>query len=564
MKNLIKVINFFGRKLKLKILIIILLILFSSILEAFSLATIFPYVDFLINQKIGVSEKVAVFLKFIIDLEAINYLNFSIFIFLIFLFKNLIVTVSVYLQNRIVYSFQKLLGIELLKIYTKKPLIFFSKINSSSIVRNLTIDLTNYTNGINSFVNLITEFFFIFLIFTILVFINFKVTLILLSFFIFFSFVFYSLTKKKLKALGVQRSEYDEKRIKSINQTINGIYDIKLNFSINYFIERFAAQLGSYTKIVGFFNFLLNTPKIWIEMITLSTFILAIIFVSKLQDNNFLDFIPLIGLYAASAFKIMPSFSRILVHYQNINYATVVFQSFYDVFISNKNNKIKTKKLNLSLNYLALKNINFAYKDKNKIIKNFSYKFKIGNIYGLSGESGAGKSTLLKIIMGIYENYTGKININNKFDIKRNIIGWQGKISFVPQKPFYFDETIYENICFGTKVNSENTLKVKNLIKYLNLNNKIKNLKLGIETKMGEGGSLFSGGELQRIALARALFKEPELLILDESFNALDLKNKKKVFEYLNLIKKNKIIIIVTHEIDILKRCSKKLILKKN
>ena len=81
---------------------------------------------------------------------------------------------------------------------------------------------------------------------------------------------------------------------------------------------------------------------------------------------------------------------------------------------------------------------------------------------------------------------------------------------------------------------------------------------------MGEGGSIFSGGELQRIALARALFKEPELLILDESFNALDLKNKKKVFEYLDLIKKNKIIIIVTHEADILKRCSKKLQLKKN
>ena len=564
MKNLIKIVNLFGRKLKIKILIGILIILFSAILEAFSLATIYPYVDFLINQKISVSEKVAVFLKFIIDFEKINYLNFTFFIFLVFFFKNLIITISVYLLNRIVYGFQKLLGIELLKIYTKKPLIFFSKINSSTIVRNLTIDLTNFTNSISSFINLITEVFFIFLIFTILVFINFKVTIILLSFFIFFSFIFYSFTKKKLKALGIQRSECDEKRIKTINQTINGIYDIKLNFSINYFIERFAVQLGSYTKIVGFFNFLLNTPKIWIEMITLSSFILAIIFFLKSQNSNFLDFIPLIGLYAVSAFKIMPSFTRILVHYQNIHYSSGVFQNFYDIFISNKNKKKKIKKLNLSLNYLTLRNINFAYKNKNKIIKNFSYKFKIGNIYGLSGESGAGKSTLLKIIMGIYENYTGKIKLNNKLDIKRNIIGWQGKISFVPQKPFYFDETIYENICFGTKVSSENILKVKKLIKYLNLDNKIKNLKLGIETKMGEGGSIFSGGELQRIALARALFKEPELLILDESFNALDLKNKKKVFEYLDIIKKNKIIIIVTHEADILKRCSKKLKLKKN
>ena len=558
MNLILKIISELNLRDKTNILISLLLIFISALLEMFSLAILLPYTNFLVfgNFENSQFESIQRIVEYVLD-DNLNLLSFTIVIFLVFLFKNIFFGASIYKVISSVVDIQQNIAQKLFLNYSTKSLKFYKNTNTSSILRNLTLDLTNFTNGLSSFLSLITEIMFIISICLLLFIANFQVTLFLIVLFGVCSFLFYFFTNKKLKKIGRERVIFDAKKIKNINQTFNGIFDIRINGSLIPFIDSFTQIVRKLRNLLGTYQFFLQTPKIYIEIVTVSSFLVLIIIFSIMENNNqVIGYLPLIGLYAASAFKLMPSFNRMLVQFQNLNYSSEVFKNYFNFLkITKKVKKVdfNSKKF-LNFYKLNIQNLHFKYGEKT-LFSNLNYQFKKGYIYGISGKSGVGKSTLINLILGLYQPYKGKISLDNKYEIKKLHSKWHQILSYVPQKPFFFDETIFTNITFSGFKDNEKLKKVNECLRFVNLNKKIKSLKNGLSTIIGEGGAKFSGGELQRLSIARSLYKKSEIIILDEATNSLDMKNQNIIMKNLKKLSHNKLIILVSHEKNILKKC---------
>ena len=216
------------------------------------------------------------------------------------------------------------------------------------------------------------------------------------------------------------------------------------------------------------------------------------------------------------------------------------------------------KKINFS-NHILLKNISFSYKDRNKknmLFERINLKIKKGEFIGIKGKSGSGKSTLMDIMLGLIKPTKGKIFVDNH-EIKKNKILWQNTVSHIPQDIILLDESIKNNIALG-EVSSEISKKQLNeAIKKSRLTDFIKKLPKKTNTIVGERGSKISGGERQRIGIARALYRNSEVLFLDETTSNLDKSTEIEFLKSINRIKKEKTIILISHSDTALKYCDK-------
>ena len=191
--------------------------------------------------------------------------------------------------------------------------------------------------------------------------------------------------------------------------------------------------------------------------------------------------------------------------------------------------------------------MNFSYVPKYKIFDNASFEFEKGKSYGITGPSGVGKSTFIDLITGLTKPDSGKILIDNKELNSANITAWQKKISFVPQDPIMLDATVFENIIFNEVTINNASKKVDVVIKHSESFDFIQRLEKKLETTLGERGIRISGGQKQRISIARALFRDFEILILDESTSAIDYSTEEKIFNSILNYYKDKLILIISH-----------------
>ena len=212
---------------------------------------------------------------------------------------------------------------------------------------------------------------------------------------------------------------------------------------------------------------------------------------------------------------------------------------------------------------IDLKNINFSYNKNSKILNNVNLRIKKNTIIGIVGQSGSGKSTLVDLILGLIKPDNGEILIDDKPLNKYNIREWQNTTSFVSQFPYFINSSIKDNISFLSDKKKENKTLLAQSIKNSELSNLLNKRKKGIDTKIGDKGVRFSGGEKQRIAIARALYRNSSFLILDEATSSMDVITEQKI---LNNIKNNylqKTIIIISHRVKSLKICNKIFVLNK-
>ena len=205
---------------------------------------------------------------------------------------------------------------------------------------------------------------------------------------------------------------------------------------------------------------------------------------------------------------------------------------------------------------IKIENLSFKYpKMSTKVFEDASLILNVGEITGLCGESGSGKSTFLNLLSGLDNNFTGNILIDNKNLNKENIT-WADQVAYISQNPFFLDDTIKNNIAYAEEEPDEK--KLLECIKFSQLESLIDNLENGINNLIGEDGARLSGGQLQRLAIARALYKDFNILILDESLNALDINNETKIIDILSELKKNRIVLLTSHKKSIIDRCDTK------
>jgi ABC-type multidrug transport system fused ATPase/permease subunit len=461
-------------------------------------------------------------------------------------------------QNSFAFNVHKGLTQKLYYGYLNKPYVFHTSNSSGELISNINIELSVFTfNILLPIITLITEFLICFALCILMIFVNPILTILLISFLILITYIFQKITSKKIKKWGKLRQENEFESVKQMQEGFGGIKEVKFYGVENFFLERYRKFNTIVAETGRKHQTLIQLPRVFIELIFIFSICVAILINTFiLKDNS--TFIETLALFAASAIRLMPSINKILNSIQSIKYAYPVIEKLELEFIEINNYK-KANETVLKINFdsLIIKNLTYFHPETTiPVIDNLNIEIKRGELIGIVGESGSGKSTLIDLILGLLETNLGEILVNNQ-KISSVASSWRKNIGYVNQNTFLCDESILKNVAFG-KLDSEiNLPKVKEALKMAQLEDFILNLPDGINSSVGERGVKLSGGQKQRIGIARALYNEPEVIILDEATSSLDIETEKNFLYAINNISKEKTMIVIAHRINTLKNCKK-------
>jgi len=299
-------------------------------------------------------------------------------------------------------------------------------------------------------------------------------------------------------------------------------------------------------------------PKPLFEIFTVSFITFFSVFLN-IQSMDLKFLLPTLAVFFTAAYKLIPSLSTILSNLQAYEYNVQAIDNLSrDAYKFNKIDNVESPKSSFKKEIL-IKNISFTYDDErtpnqNLLLENLNLEIKKGEKIGIIGDSGSGKSTFLDILMGLLPAVKGEILIDGK-NIKNNLSGWQKNIGCVPQDVFILDDSLKKNIAFGLEENAINSKKINQALEESGLSEFARKLPLDVETMIGERGDRISGGQKQRVGIARALYLEPEILVLDESTSALDEKTENSIVKEIYDKNKSKTIIFVSHNLKNLIYC---------
>ena len=461
-------------------------------------------------------------------------------------------------QNSFAFNVHKGLTQKLYYGYLNKPYVFHTSNSSGELISNINIELSVFTfNILLPIITLITEFLICFALCILMIFVNPILTILLISFLILITYIFQKITSKKIKKWGKLRQENEFESVKQMQEGFGGIKEVKFYGVENFFLERYRKFNTIVAETGRKHQTLIQLPRVFIELIFIFSICVSILINTFiLKDNS--TFIETLALFAASAIRLMPSINKILNSIQSIKYAYPVIEKLELEFIEiNNYKKANEKVLKINFDSLIIKNLTYFHPETTiPVIDNLNIEIKRGELIGIVGESGSGKSTLIDLILGLLETNLGEILVNNQ-KISSVASSWRKNIGYVNQNTFLCDESILKNVAFG-KLDSEiNLPKVKEALKMAQLEDFILNLPDGINSSVGERGVKLSGGQKQRIGIARALYNEPEVIILDEATSSLDIETEKNFLDAINNISKEKTMIVIAHRINTLKNCKK-------
>jgi ABC-type multidrug transport system fused ATPase/permease subunit len=368
--------------------------------------------------------------------------------------------------------------------------------------------------------------------------------------------LYYFVFKSKIKIAGKQQSNSLQKLIEIIGYTFKGIKEIKtLNIS-NYFDKRYKEYNENFTKNFVTFQKIHIFPKYLLEIIVVSIIISFVLILNYLSNGDLQNHYSEIAVLIIAMTRLSPLAFNIFSNFIHINtsyYSIAELNKVLDEKSLNDRPEIKQKKINLNFKVLELKKIFFSYKNRPNLFENLNFEIKKNEIIGIKGSSGSGKTTLVNLILGIVDYNKGKIILNKKFN--PNNTNFDNLISYTPQELFLINGTIEENIALGIEKKKISKKKINNAIKKAGLTKFVNQLPNKSSTKINSNILNISGGQAQRIAIARNFYYEKKINIFDEFTSALDEENEDKILKHLKLSKNT--IIIISHKKSSLKYCDK-------
>jgi ATP-binding cassette subfamily B protein len=477
-------------------------------------------------------------------------------IVIFFIFKSITLFFFGFFDAKLSRDFKVRISSQLFKIYINKNYLFHSSNNPIILGRNISSEVNTTVAHMKSFLIIIKESIQLILIFSLLLFANLEVTTSIFALFLLLSIVYIKFFGKKMK----QKSEiaFYERGHKSkiIHQILNAIIEVKIYNRENFIIKKFTDSIKKEFQSKMFLDIAGKIPKIFIEIFIVSLVCFTIVLCVRL-GFNVETIISIIALYFFAALRAYPAFNSFLQQKMALINGRISIDKLANEFEKSKLNSDNQKVKNSISNFdssIEFQNVSFNYPNRDKTLNNINLKISKNTIIGIKGETGSGKSTIIKLIMGLLQPDSGKILIDGK-ELNITEDNLSDKISYVPQNFYILDDTILENIVFSEEKNKPDYKKISKATALSQLDEVINSLPNGINTIVGSTGKLLSGGQAQRLALARALYQEREILILDEATNALDSNTEKLVIENLSNLKKAKTIIIISHNSDILKFC---------
>tara|TARA_Y100000992_G_scaffold208692_1_gene143044 strand:- start:1 stop:1713 length:1713 start_codon:yes stop_codon:yes gene_type:complete len=540
-----------------KVFFLITSMIVVSILELIGISLVIPFVTSIIDPEY-IDSRLTGLLKNYININQLNSLSNILIIIILgfYVLKNFFVIFVVAKQWKYSMNLITLVRVVFFKRYLDQNYIDFIKKDQSELISNImNVSATFGSTFIVNLLVFISEILIVISIIILLFFFNFKLTSFLMIILFFILIIYYQYISKRLKAAGLKRIESDEQIINYSKLSFQNIKELKLFNKQQYFIDNFFKSAELSEKSNYFYQVSAQYPRIGMEIFAILG-ICTLTLIMNYFNFTSLDIITTLAFYGVSIFRILPSANKLMFAFQSIRFSK---ESLNIIIKELKNNKKENnqKTMNINLKFkdeIVLEDLSFGYQDENLIIKNLNFRIKKGNFIGIKGGSGTGKTTLIDILMGLINPSVGKIK-SDGVEIQNNILRWRDKCGYVPQNITLMNDTISSNIAFGEYKNEINIEKVKNSLQIAGLNNFVNKLEKKEETRIGENGLSISGGQRQRLAIARALYRSPEILFFDEATSALDKNTENIVIDSIRKLKGHMTIIFVSHNQNIFNFC---------
>ena len=548
----------------------VILNLFTSILELLSIGALIPLFYSILSKE----SDIIIYIKNIHPLINENYFIIIIISIFFIYFTKLIISLIFNIKiNDYLFQIFNILTLRIFSFYINKNYIFFFIKNSSEITRNVYSEVGIFVDQvIQNFIGIIKDGLLVIFICIFLLYFDFLNTTIIILSFVFVSVIYFLFLKNYLFSIGENIKNKRLSFLNDLSEIFQGIKEIKIFGLESSFISRFEKNFLSLSDNMKSSRIFAAVPRLIFEFYIIVIF-LIIISLLNLGNETSSNVILKLGVFAIAIIRITPSAISISQKFQVINIYIASINNIYNELLNNNDKFLNPKDAGLlknqkSISLIELKNLDFKYSKEKVIFKNLNVTLNKDKIIGIIGESGSGKSTFADLISGIIEPDNGEIIINNDQNLKKIKHYMRNNIGYVTQTNFLFDHSILYNITLGEK-NFELSQKEKRhhimkILEKVKLLDYINSLQDGLNTIIGESGISLSGGLKQRLIIARSLFRKPKILIMDEATNSLDMENEKSIMEILNLIKNDMIVLLVTHQKNLLDYCDKVYILKDN
>lgn len=540
--------------------LVIVLLVFKAFFETVGIGLIYPFMDLVLNKDQISSNLIYTLIHNYY--ESINKDNFlvlyGITLIIFFCFSTMISVQAKIRADNFIWNINTRIIKISYKKYIYESLTVFKKSNSNKITHDVINEVHIFINGfLVNFIDFIPRLFLLIFLVSYLLIINPWVTLVSLIILLAFYGGLLEVLKSKINKMSNERYLYQNSLFDYVNSSIRALKDIKTNSFEPYFIDKIGTPANNFSMLNKGISIYSSIPKFLIESSVLISLVVYVLF--NFNEETAVKQFPMLSVLSLALIKLLPIIQGMFTNITRIRFNFKSLFVIEDNLIKSKERINKTKVEKELFHSLELKNISFAY-DSKKVLNNQNFRFNQGDFWLLYGESGSGKTTFTEIMLGFLTPNSGEIRLNDATWSNEELLSKRINLGYVSQDIILFEGDLIENITLKSKNASPIILKkINSLIELCALEDVVDSIG-GINGFISEGGKNLSAGQKQRIIIARALFKDPELLVLDEATSALNAKLEAQILQ--RLVNTDISIFMITHNENLKKYTDKILVLK--
>ena len=539
---------------------ILLLMVLMALTEAAGVLSIMPFLSVLSRPDI-VSEN-AMFLSFsnLTGMYEKREIIFALGLaaIVIVVTASLFKTVALHILNRFVHMQRHAISSRLLARYLCQPYEFFLGRNSSELSKNILSEVDQLLfNLIQPFSQLLAHSTVV-LVMTVLIFCYDPVmALWILAVVGLLYGAIYVLVRKRLKRIGLEQQIANRERYQSCLEALGGIKDVQITHSADIYLERFSKMSRLYSRHLAASDTLSQSPLYFVEAVGF-TGLIAISLILMHRTDDIAQVLPALGLYGFAGYRLLPAAQIVYRGFAKLKFSSAALSLIsHDLGLVQEKLDSATEDI-IPLKEIRLTNIRYAYPSTMDapVFDGFNLVIPANTSVGISGKSGAGKSTLMDILLGLLQPQKGSLSVDSVTIDARNIRSWQNSIGYVPQHIYLADTSVAENIAFGVPKCDIDIQSVQRAAMAAQIHEFVMHdLPAAYNTIVGERGVRLSGGQRQRIGVARALYRDPPVLLFDEATSALDAQTEAAVNDAIRVLAGGKTIIVIAHKESALASC---------
>lgn len=554
----------FNKKQRMKIFWIGILILVGGLLETVSVSLILPLVTSITNLEKMAGNKYIKIVCEILKLEDMNQLVVVLLIAVItaFILKNAFLLLATYVQAKFVNNEQAKATSYLLEEMLNRPYEYYLNADIPTVFRTIDSDLPKVFSVLMEYLKLATEGVVAVFLCVVLIVVDYKMTLLMTVILLGMTLIVVKILKPKLASMGYETQQLQSQMGKWRLQSIYGIKDVKVLNKQHYFASNFKKYANRNAEVMSRYSVFNNIPRLLIETMCIAG-ILSYLVTCIMAGADVESLVPQLSTFAVAVVRLMPSVTRMNTYITNIMYFAPSVKYIYEnVDMSDYRTYGKyvgsdgSEGEEISVtDAIRMEDVSYKYPETDKLILNrINMEIPIGKSVGIVGPSGSGKTTAVDVLLGLLKVESGRISCGGK-DALANYSSWLSHIGYIPQQIYLTDESVRENVAFGVAPDEIDDDRVWEVLKEAQLTDYVNGLEDSIHTKIGDRGVRMSGGQRQRLGIARALYHNPEILIFDEATSALDTDTEAAIMEAVDKFHGLKTLIIIAHRLNTIKSC---------